>query len=972
MKSLTGKFSSARGWALLLILFLGAGLVVAACGDEEVPTPTTPAPPPPAPPPAPEPEPEPEAPAVPAGLRISATGMDFIEWSWTPVNDVSGYDVQYSPNEAFTDQDEVIARTAEEISYRRDGLESGTSAYLRVRSATGTGEERVTSDWSTHVTGMTMAAPPPPVAPATPTGFMVSETTQTSITWTWDAVTGAVGYVVQVSADEMFEDTDTVLFNGVPFTTDTSYTATGLDPETTLYARVAAGAGTPTEPLLGAFTTHVTGMTESAAPQAPPAPANLQVKATGSNFIEWEWDEVEGAAGYHAQFSTDSSFSDPDDFFPAGMSNTSQRVSNLEPDSDGYLQVRAYTGTLADPVYGAWSESDKGTTAEPPPPPPAEPLEAPQNVGTSDRQDNSITVTWDDVDDAEEYEVQQSEAGGSFEAANCGSATGGNIVTVTTCTASGLDVRTAYRFRVRALPDSSDTTKQESAWSDPSVSVETTGVAPPPPVTGGDDELNVQWTSTATNVIRWNWDPVLSREDRDRIDHWVCMVDEGATSDPLAAVCDEVPATPTSAVDTTLDSANTWEDFGKNISASSAVLSAGTVRTLRIVRTWEEELGSGLKVRRYGTPVAVSASTPPMPGTTPATTSPPNSARKTPRITWSFETDSGFDYRVQVLSASRDGTLPTNCDDGMGVSRAFTSSTDNVMQSYSTVPGEYKQYQACVRAESAGSGKSGWAMIGAAQMSLPGQPSAPRIDPETDTPADTHGSQAVNKLVWTVTEKETTPRSATAYRVAVYWTSASSTSVSRDDICGGSAPGFTPIPLTNQPTDGPDGIVITAEDGTTDLLAAQTTAGTYRFYACVQADPTPAAEGNDEGPWNISSAQTISIKAPRAPSGLRVSATATTVSAITWTWNSVQSRSAETISYQVRYGPSCPPTSDTWDAASSIAGAMDTTAASGTLLHEVSGLNAATTRSLRVRATRDRGGPGSWSGCVSGRTLASQ
>ena len=445
MKSLTGKFSSVRGWALLLLLLLGAGLFVAACGDEDVPAPTTPAPPPPAPPPPapePEPEPEPEAPAVPVGLRISASGPDFIEWSWTPVADVSGYDVQFSANQAFTDEDEIIARTAEEISYRRDGLAEGTDAYLRVRSASGTSEERITSDWSTHVTGMTLApvpepvpeppavpvglrisdrgedfiewswdpvdgvngydvqfstneifsdedeviartveevsyrredleaetsaylrvrsaagagedrinsdwsihltgmtlAPEPePVPPAVPTGLVVSDTTETSITWTWNAVDGAVGYVVQANMDEMFDATDTVMFNGLPFTTETSYTATDLEPETTLFVRVAAGAGTPAAPLVSAFTNHVTGMTDAAAPQALAAPANLRVKDSGSDYIEWEWDEVEGADGYHAQFSTNSGFSGPDNQFLEGMSNTTHKVSNLESEADGYL-----------------------------------------------------------------------------------------------------------------------------------------------------------------------------------------------------------------------------------------------------------------------------------------------------------------------------------------------------------------------------------------------------------------------------------------------------------------------------------------------------------------------------------------------------------------------------------------------------------------------------------------------------------
>ena len=264
MKSLTAKLSSARGWALPLTLFFGAGLMVAACWDDDPPT--TPAPTPPPPPP------EPEPPMVPVGLRIAARGVDFIEWSWTPVEAVSGYDVQYSANEAFTDQDEIVARTAEEVSYRREGLDPETTGYLRVRSASGSGEDRVTSDWSPHLSAMTMATPPPPMPPATPTGLMVSGATETSITWTWNVVEGAVGYVVQASMDELFDSTETVMFDGVPYTTDTNYTATGLEPETTVYVRVAAASGTTDAPLVSAFHTHVTGMTLAAEPERPPAP----------------------------------------------------------------------------------------------------------------------------------------------------------------------------------------------------------------------------------------------------------------------------------------------------------------------------------------------------------------------------------------------------------------------------------------------------------------------------------------------------------------------------------------------------------------------------------------------------------------------------------------------------------------------------------------------------------------------------
>ena len=507
MKSLPGKFASARGGTLLLILLLGAGLFVAACGDEEVPAPTTPAPPPP-PAPVPEPEPEPEAPAVPVGLMISATGLDFIEWSWTPVEDVSGYDVQYSANQAFTDEDKVIARTAEEFSYRREGLDPETSGYLRVRSASGTEDDRVTSDWSTHVTGTTMAAPPPPEPPAMPTGFMVSDATETSITWTWNAVEGATGYVVQVSMDEIFDDTilgnpETKLFDDLPFTTDTSYTAADLDPETTLYARVAAGAGTPTAPLVSAFTVHATGMTMAARLAAP---ANLEVKSRGHNFIEWQWDEVEGADGYQAQFSTDAGFSDPDNPLERpGVSNTSARVNNLESEADGYLRVRAYRGTLAARMFGDWSEPDEATTEEAPPP---EPLDAPENVRTSNVEDDSITLIWDEVDDAETYEVEFREEGASsWDDADCGN--GSNVVDEEQCVATGLEAGTDYDFQVRGIPAGDDDAHRVGAWSD-TAETRTDGAAPvqpATPTTSGMGNLKVTW-ETVADGIKWSWEPV--------------------------------------------------------------------------------------------------------------------------------------------------------------------------------------------------------------------------------------------------------------------------------------------------------------------------------------------------------------------------------------------------------------------------------------------------------------------------------
>ena len=152
-------------------------LALAACGGDgpgqPAPAPTAP----PAPAPAPTPPPTPEPPEAPAGLRVSATGADFIEWSWNPVLEVSSYQVQYSLDETFTEEDEVIDRTADETSYRRENLSGETTAYLRVRSSSGTGEELIRSAWSAHLAGMT-AAPPIEI---TPVGRGISVTSENQI-----------------------------------------------------------------------------------------------------------------------------------------------------------------------------------------------------------------------------------------------------------------------------------------------------------------------------------------------------------------------------------------------------------------------------------------------------------------------------------------------------------------------------------------------------------------------------------------------------------------------------------------------------------------------------------------------------------------------------------------------------------------------------------------------------------------------
>ena len=148
-------------------MFLGAGLVLSGCGDDDTATTPAPAPPPP-PPPAPEPEPEPEpeppqAPATPTGLHVDETTETSVEYHWNAVEGAIGYAVQVSMDEMFGADDQIIPTVETHVEI--GPLPPMTSVYVRVAAAAGTLEAPILSDWSTHVTGMTAMPPPPPPPP---------------------------------------------------------------------------------------------------------------------------------------------------------------------------------------------------------------------------------------------------------------------------------------------------------------------------------------------------------------------------------------------------------------------------------------------------------------------------------------------------------------------------------------------------------------------------------------------------------------------------------------------------------------------------------------------------------------------------------------------------------------------------------------------------------------------------------------
>ena len=241
MMQITRKSSPSRGLTVLLALMLGAGLVLSGCGDDDSTTTT------PAPAPAPAPPAQPDPVSVPGGLTVSATGEDFIEFSWEAVEGASGYDIQMSMTEGDFSSSMMATVTA---TMHRFTVAPSTTAYARVR-ATMDGRE---SDWSGAVMGMSMAAS---LTLGTPMPE-VSSTGPDHIEWSWDAVADAVAYQVQVAASADGLDMATA-----EITTALSHRVTAA-AETTMYIRVRAAAGTPASPVVGDWSDAVMGTSDVA------------------------------------------------------------------------------------------------------------------------------------------------------------------------------------------------------------------------------------------------------------------------------------------------------------------------------------------------------------------------------------------------------------------------------------------------------------------------------------------------------------------------------------------------------------------------------------------------------------------------------------------------------------------------------------------------------------------------------------
>jgi len=247
---------------------------------------------------------KPQAPSIPENITFTAT-QTSITLTWDAVEGASTYEIE---------EDGIITGEISNTNYTHSQLVPGTQHAYRIRARNAGG----TSDWSSQKIILT-----PTGTAGVPENLSVSAT-DTSVTLTWDVVSGADSYEVEIDSSSIQSVTQAV------------YNHQDITPGTMHSYRVrAVTAGNP-----GAWSAQVSISTMLSVPSDFSA-------VPGDSLITLTWDAVPGVSDYELEIDGETLLA---------VRETSYIHTNLMPGSEHTYRLRARSGGAAslwtEPVVG--------------------------------------------------------------------------------------------------------------------------------------------------------------------------------------------------------------------------------------------------------------------------------------------------------------------------------------------------------------------------------------------------------------------------------------------------------------------------------------------------------------------------------------------------------------------------------------------------------------------------------------------
>lgn len=351
----------------------------------------------------------PLAPTSSAGTAGTASTFTA---NWGAVASATSYRLDVSTSSGFGSfvtgyNNLTVSGTSQSVT----GLAVNTTYYYRVRAVNGGG----TSANSATIT-MVTATSPPSVSGAT-------SVSTTSFVANWSAVAGASSYRLDVSTVSNFS-TFVSGYNNLTVA-GTSQSVTGLSAGTTYYLRVR--------------TVNASGSTSNSSPNGtvvtiPNAPTLSAASSVTLTSFNMNWATVTGASSYWVYISTNASFTTYVGSYNAlPTSSTSIVVGGLSSNTTYYAKVRAVN------TSGASVDSNVVSVITLP--------AAPISLTASSITSTSFQASWaPDFSVTYRLDVSTDPLFGTF-------VSGYNNLTVSanSKTVTGLDLKTSYYFRVRAV-----------------------------------------------------------------------------------------------------------------------------------------------------------------------------------------------------------------------------------------------------------------------------------------------------------------------------------------------------------------------------------------------------------------------------------------------------------------------------------------------------------------------------------------
>ncbi|KAM4739794.1 receptor-type tyrosine-protein phosphatase S isoform 2-T3 [Anableps anableps] len=377
-----------------------------------------------------------------------------------------------------------------------------------------------------------------PKPPGTP---VVTETTATSVTITWDSGNPdpVTSYIIQYRAkspDSKYETVDDI--------TTTRYSIGGLYPNTEYEIRVSAvnsiGQGPPSEP--------VETRTGEQAPASPPRNIKAQILPQNTMMVQWEEPEEPNGQikGYRVYYTMDDS--QPMSLWQIHNVQDSliTTIQSLVPQETYTIKVLAFTsvgdGPFSDPIHVKVLQGVPGQ---------------PSKFQVGAVSDTSIELTWEPAYEKEgiiNYELHYRE---------------GNLKTHMTKTfgptksyvVESLRPNTEYRFSLAAISN-----KGIGAFTN-EISERTLQAEPSAP----PQEIKCSTTSSTSLLVSWR-PPPLKSQNGDltgyRVRYQVVGPSEGA-SDDIEAM--EEPPVPPTEERVLLQRLEKWTHYRITVSASTEV-----------------------------------------------------------------------------------------------------------------------------------------------------------------------------------------------------------------------------------------------------------------------------------------------------------------------------------------------------------------------------------------------------------------